>query len=64
MDCTFKLANGIEMPKFGLGTYKMSLDDGITSISEAYKLGYKLFGNDLIFIFSHFIFRYGHCLQK
>lgn len=49
MDCTFELKSGVKMPKFGLGTYKMTSGDALV-ISEAYKLGYRLFGNNEILL--------------
>ncbi len=38
---TFKLNNGVEIPKIGLGTWFISNDDVVEAVKEAVKLGYR-----------------------
>lgn len=38
---TFKLNNGVEIPKLGLGTWFISNDDVVGAVKEAVKLGYR-----------------------
>lgn len=42
-EMTVKLANNVEMPMIGLGLYKMSPQDVLTTVPSAYNLGYRLF---------------------
>ncbi len=38
---TFKLSNGVEIPKLGLGTWMISNDDVAKAVEEAIQLGYR-----------------------
>ena len=38
---TFKLSNGVEIPKLGLGTWFISDDDVADAVKEAVKIGYR-----------------------
>ncbi|MEZ4951121.1 MAG: aldo/keto reductase [Saprospiraceae bacterium] len=37
----FKLANGVEIPKLGLGTWFISNDDSVQAVKDAVKIGYR-----------------------
>jgi diketogulonate reductase-like aldo/keto reductase len=42
LEAKYKLSNGLEIPKLGLGTWFISNDAVIQAVKDAAKLGYRL----------------------